>query len=317
MRRNIDQIDNIREHSRRLVRELGFTSRSFAGTNMSPSAVHAILEIGYREDISARTLCQKLLLEKSTVSRLLASLKQKNIITERKIPGDGRKKQLGLTRTGTQVFSEIENFGHQQVANALQGIDADAAGKIEAGLQAYASALHASRDSNGRVGEGWNLADIQSGYIPGLLGRMVELHGAYYSREVSFGFEFETLVARDLAEFLGRLDRPMNATWYALQNRRIAGGISIDGEDISPGIGHMRWFIVEDAVRGSGLGKRLMDVAMAFVRNQGFRETHLWTFAGLDAARSLYEKHGFVLVEEKPGRKWGKEVLEQKFVFEQ
>ena len=36
--------------------------------------------------------------------------------------------------------------------------------------------------------------------------------------------------------------------------------------------------------------------------------------AGLDAARKLYEQHGFVLMEEYPGDQWGKQVLEQKFV---
>jgi DNA-binding MarR family transcriptional regulator/N-acetylglutamate synthase-like GNAT family acetyltransferase len=315
MRQNIDQIDNIRDHSRRLVRELGFMNRSLAGTDMSPSAVHAILEIGYREDISARDLCKILLLEKSTVSRLLASLRQRHIIAEKKLPGDGREKRLGLTRTGALIFSDIENFGRRQVANALRSVDADAAGKIEAGLQAYASALHASRDGNGRPGEDWNRAAIRPGYIPGLLGRMVELHGAYYSREVSFGLEFEVLVGRELAEFFTRLDHPGNATWYVLHNRRIAGGISIAGETLEPGIAQLRWFILDDAVRGAGLGSKLMDAAMAFVRQQDFTQVYLWTFAGLDAARGLYEKHGFELAEEKTGRKWGPEVLEQKFVL--
>ncbi len=41
---------------------------------------------------------------------------------------------------------------------------------------------------------------------------------------------------------------------------------------------------------------------------------HLWTFRGLDAARRLYEANGFALVEEQPGRQWGEEVIEQRFV---
>jgi hypothetical protein len=40
------------------------------------------------------------------------------------------------------------------------------------------------------------------------------------------------------------------------------------------------------------------------------------TFKGLDAARHLYEKHGFSLVHEVPGTQWGTEVIEQEFVRE-
>ena len=156
---------------------------------------------------------------------------------------------------------------------------------------------------------------IRRGYSPGLLGRIVQLHASYYSKKVSFGLEFEALVACDIAAFLARIDRSMNATWFVENNGEIAGGISIDGEDLGADIGHIRWFIVDGTIRGAGFGNGLMEAAMGFVREQGFKEVHLWTFDGLKAARALYEKHGFALVEENSGQKWGKEVLEQKFVF--
>jgi hypothetical protein len=40
----------------------------------------------------------------------------------------------------------------------------------------------------------------------------------------------------------------------------------------------------------------------------------LWTFQGLDTARALYERHGFVLVKEQLGARWGNTVTEQQFV---
>jgi GNAT superfamily N-acetyltransferase len=57
-----------------------------------------------------------------------------------------------------------------------------------------------------------------------------------------------------------------------------------------------------------------MQAAMDFCREGGFDEVHLWTFSGLDAARVLYERHGFELVEECQGDQWGRVVTEQKFV---
>jgi GNAT superfamily N-acetyltransferase len=76
---------------------------------------------------------------------------------------------------------------------------------------------------------------------------------------------------------------------------------------------HLRWFIVSDALRGRGVGTMLMDAAMEFCRDKGYSQTYLWTFAGLSAARRLYEKAGFVLVEERSGAQWGVEVKEQRF----
>jgi hypothetical protein len=48
--------------------------------------------------------------------------------------------------------------------------------------------------------------EIQKGYIPGAIGRVVELHGTYYARQWGFGLFFEALVATGLANFLSRYD---------------------------------------------------------------------------------------------------------------
>ena len=99
-----------------------------------------------------------------------------------------------------------------------------------------------------------------------------------------------------------------------MRGQEIIGSVAIDGEDLGADIAHLRWFIVDDGVRGSGVGRRLLETALAFVDEKGFAETHLWTFNGLLAARHLYETPGFKCVEEHPGSQWGSEVLEQRFV---
>jgi GNAT superfamily N-acetyltransferase len=76
---------------------------------------------------------------------------------------------------------------------------------------------------------------------------------------------------------------------------------------------HLRWFIVSDAWRGKGAGRRLIHTALSFCRNRGYAQVHLWTFEGLNAARHLYEQAGFKLVEEHRGTQWGTGVNEQRF----
>jgi len=58
----------------------------------------------------------------------------------------------------------------------------------------------------------------------------------------------------------------------------------------------------------------LIGKVVRFVEEKGFKELHLWTFKGLDAARRLYDHFGFLLLDERLGTQWGKEVMEQHFV---
>ena len=156
--------------------------------------------------------------------------------------------------------------------------------------------------------------EIGSGYIPGLIGATVALHGEYYSKHHGFGAAFEAVVAGGLSDFVPRLDRPCNGIWHASLDGRIAATIAIDGEDLGNNLGHLRWFIVSETAQGHGLGKSLLQNALEFCDRQAFAETHLWTFKGLDAARKLYENAGFGLAEECEGDQWGTVVTEQKFV---
>ncbi len=155
--------------------------------------------------------------------------------------------------------------------------------------------------------------EIHWGYVPGSIGRVIELHGAYYSNHWGFGAFFETKVAKDLAEFIIRYEETRDGFWLGVASGRIEGAIAIDGIKASDVGAHLRWFIVSDAFRGSGLGRKLIEAALRFCREKAYKKVYLWTFDGLDAARHLYEAMGFGLVEQHKGKQWGTEVTEQRF----
>jgi len=155
--------------------------------------------------------------------------------------------------------------------------------------------------------------EIHKGYMPGSVGRVVELHGKYYHTHWGFGAFFETKVAKDLAEFMSRYEEARDGFWLGLGSGRVEGAIAIDGIKASDTGAHLRWFIVSDAFRGSGLGRKLIDTALGFCRQNAYKTVYLWTFDGLHAARHLYESMGFELVEQRKGRQWGTEVIEQRF----
>ncbi|MHB8834726.1 MAG: GNAT family N-acetyltransferase [Candidatus Methylomirabilia bacterium] len=155
--------------------------------------------------------------------------------------------------------------------------------------------------------------EIVRGYVPGTIGRIVEMHGTYYAAHWGFSAFFEARMARELAEFIDRYDGKRDGLWTAVVAGRIEGSIAIDGSRAGEGGAHLRWFILEPGLHGQGTGRRLLGEAVGFCRSSGHRLVSLWTFAGLDAARRLYEQAGFRLVEERRGAQWGIEVDEQRF----
>lgn len=155
------------------------------------------------------------------------------------------------------------------------------------------------------------------GYRPGVLASIVGLHMRYYSRHWGFGRPFETKVAAELAAFLARHDPSHDLFENAFApDGTLLGSITVDGVDAEKTGAQLRWLIVSDEARGLGLGRALMRRADAFIRDKSFQRTFLTTFAGLDAARKLYEDFGFSLVSEAPNDPWSGAVGVQTFVRE-
>jgi GNAT superfamily N-acetyltransferase len=154
---------------------------------------------------------------------------------------------------------------------------------------------------------------IHSGYLPGAIGRITELHGTYYAKNWDLGLFFEAKAATELAELLNRFDPRHDGMWLAMQNENIVGSIVIDGGNAETLGARLRWFILAPEIQGHGVGHKLMYAAMNFCEQAGFKRVYLTTFAGLHTARHLYEKWGFTLCEESEDTHWGKALTEQTF----
>jgi GNAT superfamily N-acetyltransferase len=153
---------------------------------------------------------------------------------------------------------------------------------------------------------------ISDGYSPGCIGRIAQLHASYYSESTGFGVEFEAKVAKELSDFCLSYVPGRDGLWLA-HGTEIEGSIAIDGSHANQDGAHLRWFITSNSLRGTGVGKQLLGRALEFSDQCGYKKVYLWTFAGLSAARHLYESHGFCLQSENPGSQWGKVVHEQRF----
>jgi GNAT superfamily N-acetyltransferase len=147
--------------------------------------------------------------------------------------------------------------------------------------------------------------DIRHELRPGDLGMVIYLHGVLYAREYGLDTTFEPYVAKPLADFAmsgaGRL-------WIAEEDSRVIGSIAV--VDAEKDVGQLRWFLLTPEARGTGLGRRMLETALAYCRDRGMRRVFLWSFAQLDEALSLYERAGFQITERNNSRLWGAERTE-------
>ena len=304
-------VSQIRTASRQMVRELGFMEKTLAGTNYSPSAVHTLLEIEKQGTMTALQLVQTLGLEKSSISRMINKLIEAGEIIENSNSTDSRIKNLLLTKQGEKTVATIHLYGQKQVETAMEHLNILQQQSVVQGLSTYAEALQRCRLSY--PDKTLNSIKIESGYRPGIVGRVTEMHANFYSHYSHFGQFFESQVAMRMAEFVNRLNNPCNNLWMAIQNGKIVGSVAIDGEDLGDNNAHLRWFIMDDNCRGHGIGRQLLHEAVTFCENSRFEAIQLWTFKGLHAARKLYESFGFKLIKEEDGNQWGPVVTEQQF----
>ncbi len=147
---------------------------------------------------------------------------------------------------------------------------------------------------------------------PGDLGRLVWLHGTVYAQEYGFDPTFEAYVAGPLAKFV-RQHSARDRLWIAERGARIVGCIAVVGASASQA--QLRWFLVDPAARGQGLGRALMDAAVQFCGACGYESAFLWTVSALTAAARLYQELGFTKVEERPSHLWGVDVVEERYLL--
>jgi peptidyl-dipeptidase Dcp len=151
---------------------------------------------------------------------------------------------------------------------------------------------------------------IRSELKPGDIGYLIHMHGRLYRQEYDYGIQFETYVAKGLCEFFEKYNPQRSRVWICEERGRIAGSLLLmeRGE-----AAQLRYFLIEPEYRGLGLGAKLINLYMAFLKECGYRESYLWTTHELATAAFLYKRMGFKLTEQKESSSFGKPLIEQRY----
>jgi GNAT superfamily N-acetyltransferase len=139
---------------------------------------------------------------------------------------------------------------------------------------------------------------------------LVHLHGILYWEDYRFDAEFESYVAEYMAKFV-RERTERERIWIVESHGEVLGCIAVVKNTDEEA--WLRWFLVHPKARGKGIGKRLLDEALAFARSVGYSSIYLLTVSILEDAARLYLKAGFRVTYEKEEVSWGRKLLHQRY----
>jgi GNAT superfamily N-acetyltransferase len=120
-----------------------------------------------------------------------------------------------------------------------------------------------------------------------------------YAAQYGWDHGFEAYVAETIGEFGRGYRAQLDRLWMAELDDRLVGSIGIVGREDEA---QLRWVLVHPEARGHGLGRRLLEEALAFCRQAGYRSVFLWTVHVLTPAATLYRSVGFEKTEVKPAK---------------
>ncbi|KSV75157.1 bifunctional helix-turn-helix transcriptional regulator/GNAT family N-acetyltransferase [Sinorhizobium sp. Sb3] len=294
-----DRALTVRRFNRFYTRLIGLLHEHLLASAFSLTEVRILYELAHRPALTATDLCRELGLDAGYLSRVIAGFEKKGLVEKTRSPADGRVAQLELTGAGRATFQPLEDASQREVVAMLEKLSVPEQRQLVAAMGEIESLLRDERTP------GYILRDPQ----PGDMGWIIHRQGALYAQEYGWSTEFEALVAEIIVKYMRDYDPASDRCWIAEKDGKVVGSVFLVRHDATTA--KLRLLYVEPSARGLGIGRRLVEECMRHARFQGYRRMVLWTNAGLDAARHIYEKAGFALIEEEQHHSFGKDLTGQ------
>ncbi|QEX14776.1 GNAT family N-acetyltransferase [Hypericibacter terrae] len=302
------RVEAVRRFNRFYTRKIGVLGAGLLDSPYSLTQARVLYELAHRERPTASDLVRDLGLDPGYLSRILRGFENEGLLARVASADDARQRRLTLTALGRRTFAGLERTTRQQIAALLEPLPEPQQTRLERAMDQIEGVLggDSPADADG--------APAEPGYIlrphrPGDMGWVVHRHAALYAAEYGWDESFEALVAEIAAGFIRNFQPARERCWIAERDGRILGSIFLVRE--SEDVAKLRLLLVEPSARGLGLGQRLIDECLAFARRSGYRRVRLWTNANLAAARHLYRKAGFRLIESEPHRSFGHDLVSE------
>ncbi|QNK64666.1 bifunctional helix-turn-helix transcriptional regulator/GNAT family N-acetyltransferase [Pedobacter sp. PAMC26386] len=302
-------ISNIRAFNRFYTDIIGLLDKHLLNSDYSLSEVRVLYEIYTGQDIQASQVMTTMHIDKSYLSRILKKLEKDRLIAKKPSDLDARAMVLSLTDIGLKLFQELNKASDDQTSDIIKNLNQQQRQQLVFHMN---SIQHLLTCKDAGLENRLRLADIKirQQLLPGDLGYIAYIHGKLYAEELGYGINFEAYVLEGLREFAKQYHPEKDRVWICEHEEKIIGFlVAFHREDSL----QFRYFIFLPEYRGIGLGKKLMDQFLTFMKQAGYRKAFLYTTNEQQAGIALYEKNGFVLSEEKKSYAFGKELDERRY----
>ncbi|MFS8202498.1 GNAT family N-acetyltransferase [Streptomyces sp. CWNU-52B] len=264
-----------------------------------------LYELAHSPRTDTADLRVELSLDSGYLSRLLAKFEKDGLIERAPSEKDTRRRTVTLTVRGRETAGLLDERSRDSVGSLLSTVPPEDRPRLVGAMRDIRAILS---DSRRRPPRREDVLLREPG--PGDLGWIVQRNAALYTAEYGWNTDYEGLVARIVADFAEDHDPHLERVWIAELDGRPVGCVMCV-RDEAPGAARLRLLLVEPDARSLGVGGRLVSACVAFAREVGYRELVLWTNDVLTAARHIYQRQGFVLLDEKPHRSFGADLVGQ------
>jgi DNA-binding MarR family transcriptional regulator/GNAT superfamily N-acetyltransferase len=300
-----ERVTAVRAFTRFYTTVVGALDEGLLRSAYTLTEARLIFELGQRDTTEVPDLRRMLDLDAGYLSRILTRFEDQGLVTRQRSGADARRQVIRLTPAGRQAYAMLDARSAEQVKGLIGGLSDENQRRLVGAMGMIERLLG-------------NPPRLPAYVIrpprPGDLGWVVQRHGVLYAQEYGWDQTFEALVARIVASYVDGLDPRRSNAWIAEVDAAPAGCVFCVPKDA--GTAQLRLLLVEPSARGMGIGVRLVDECIRFARTAGYRSLTLWTNDVLVAARRIYERAGFRLVEEEKHHSFGHDLVGQNWVLD-
>jgi len=286
---------SVRRFNRFYTKQIGLLRKGYLDSPFSLTQVRVLYELAHRDRPTATELSKELELDAGYLSRLLQNFQERGLISRQPSKEDARQSHVSLTKKGHKAFAPLEKKSHDEAVTMVSKLSPPEQHRLVDAMHTIESLLGSRPEQN--------TSYVLRPHQPGDIGWVIHRHGVLYSQEYGWDERFEALVAGIAAQFIENFDPKRERCWIAEKDGVPVGSIFLVSQ--SKEVAKLRLLLVEPSARGSAIGHRLVDECIRFARQAGYRTIRLWTQSNLLAARHIYEKAGFRLIEKEPHHSFG------------